>query len=434
MKQSEKLIIQIAIGFFILLLTALSMGQNQDELSKAYDLFQQQKYAEALEICQPIVDKDPNYAGAVFLLGRIYFGLGDLENAKVFVDSTIELDRANMEYREVRNTMAALASKLTEATRMVTNADYEGAKKMYLEIINENKNFADAYFSLGVVYVRLGDYVKAAEYLNKAIQMKPNEERYKKSFQGHVAQVLADGNQLMQRKSYQEALKKFEQAANLDSNEYRSYYFSAVIYLDEKNYTKTVEYINKCIQKNPEYPKAYLVLGKALSKLNNYPEAMKAYETATKIDPQYLDAWFNIGQLYYQNKDYVNAIPALKKVIEIKADYKGAYEYLGDIYLEMNNFKDATTNLAKAVELDPKGHTSWLRLATAYNKQGMCAEAKDAANIALKLKANWAPALIELGIAERCLGNRSAAKQAFLLAAKDLKWKNVAEFELKTVQ
>jgi len=434
MNQRGKAMKQVLAGLIVLLVATLAFGQGSDELIKAYDLFQKGEYQSAFDICKPVVDADPNYAGAVFLLGRIYYGMGDLDNAKIYVDKAIELDRANTEYRDVRNTMAAFISKLSEASRLVASADYQGAKKIYLEIINENKNFAEAYFSLGIVFVRLQDYSSAAEYMNKAIQMKPTEEKYRKSFQCLVSQVLAEGTQLMQRKNYPGALEKFQQAISLDSNDYRSYYLSAVISLDEKNYTKALEFISRCIEKNPNNPKAFLVLGKAQTKLNNVPEALKAFEAATNIDQQYLDGWVNIGQIYYQLKDFSNAIPALNKVVEINANYETAYELLGAIHTEMNNFKDAVTTLSKAVQLDPKSTTSWLRLATAQNKLGQCQEAKESANSALKLKINWAPALIELGIAERCLGNKAAAKQAFQLAGKDLKWKSVAEFELKTVQ
>ena len=77
---------------------------------------------------------------------------------------------------------------------------------------------------------------------------------------------------------------------------------------------------------------------------------------------------------------------------------------------------------------------AWLRLAQAYNNNGECAQAKTAAETALKIKAGDALALIELGTAERCLGNTVAARQAFQLAAKDPQYRRYAEEHLKTVQ
>jgi hypothetical protein len=53
---------------------------------------------------------------------------------------------------------------------------------------------------------------------------------------------------------------------------------------------------------------------------------------------------------------------------------------------------------------------------------------------ALKIKGNEALALIELGVAEKCLGNKTAARQAFQLAAKDPQYRAYAEGYLKTVQ
>jgi len=107
---------------------------------------------------------------------------------------------------------------------------------------------------------------------------------------------------------------------------------------------------------------------------------------------------------------------------------------MGAIYIQQEKFSTAITSLSKAAELNPRDVTSLYRLSQAYNKTGKCDKAKEIAQKALKIKPNWAPVLIELGTAERCMGNRTAANQAFKMAARDPKWKALAEYELKTVQ
>ena len=48
----------------------------------------------------------------------------------------------------------------------------------------------------------------------------------------------------------------------------------------------------------------------------------------------------------------------------------------------------------------------------------------------LEIKRNYAPAYFELGIAEKSLGNKIAAKDAFEKAKKDRNWRKSAQFEL----
>ena len=420
----------------LVLLFSLSglIAQESDSLIDAFNLFQDKKYEDALTLCKDIIEQSPTNADANMLLGRVYFAMGDLDNAKTYVDIALNMDLANPEYREIRNSMSAFQSKLTEASRFTNSGDLNGAIKVYQEMIVENPNFADGYYSLARTQVRVGALAEARENFHIAIEMKPQEERYKTSYDAATAQFLKDGNQLMQRRNNTAAMEKFRQAAELNPDDYLVQYFLAVVYREENDFDKALEAVNRSIEINSEYSKSQLVKGKIYLKLKNYEEAQAAFEKAIQLDETYIDAWNNLGNLFYSIKKYDEAIPAFKKVIDLKPDYGAAYANLGAIEIELKNYADAIKYLKKAVEMKDNSYTSWLRLAQAYNHQGKCPEAKEAAEETLKIKANYAPALIELGVAERCLGNRAAAKQALQMAAKDPKWKRVAEFELKTLE
>ncbi|MCK9484125.1 MAG: tetratricopeptide repeat protein [Candidatus Marinimicrobia bacterium] len=420
----------------ITLITLTMIGNliGQDPLSEASALFEKNEFQQAFDICKPFVDIEPNNAPAVFLLGRLYFALGDLDNSRIYLDKAIELDRANMEFRDIRTQIAAFATQLTEASRLVNSADYEGAEKLYLEIIKANPNFADAYFNLAQVYVRLNDLANAAIYLRKVIAMKPEEERYARQLKNLVQQYLREGENLRQRRNNEGALEKYQQALELDPNEFLGYYLSGIAYLDIKKYDEALKSVKKGLEINPEHARSYLVLGQIYEKTNKKAEALAAYEQAVKVDPVYEAGWDRLGVLNYNQKNYEQAIAAYKKLIEINPENTRAYEKLGQIYLDMSNFKEAITNLEIVTQKDAKNLSACLRLAQAYNSQGDCAQAKTTAEAALKIKSGDALALIELGIAERCLGNKVAARQAFQLASRDPRYKRYADEHLKTVQ
>jgi len=418
----------------LLLLTVAVNLIGQDPLSDADALFVNKEYQKSFETCKAIVDKDPNYASAVFLLGRIYFALGDLDSSKIYLDKAIELDRANTEFREIRTQIASFATQLTEASRLSIAGDYEGAKKAYLDIIQANPNFADAYFNLAQIYVRLNDLTNASQYLRKVIEMKPEEEKYSKLLKSLVQQYLKDGENLRQRRNNEGAIEKYKQALEIDPNEFLAYYLSGVAYLDLKRYEDAFEVVKKGLEINPEHAKSYLVLGQVYDKMNKKEEALAAFEKAVNIDPTYEAAWDRVGVQYYTQKNFEKAIEAYHKLININPQNPRYYEKLGQIYIDMNNYKEAIVNLEKVVQIDTKNLKALVRLAQAYNSQGDCALAKTTAENALKIKGNEALALIELGVAEKCLGNKTAARQAFQLAAKDPQYRAYAEGYLKTVQ
>lgn len=418
---------------FSFLITTL-IAQNSDPLIDAYDLYENGQYKKALEICKPLVETDRSYTAAVFLLGRIYFASGSVDSAIVYIEKAIDLDKHNKEYRDAANSIQDFSNMLRDASRAFNIADYEEANSLYEQAIEKNPNFADAYYSLAKVNIRLDNVSKAAENFRKAIELNPAETRYRKGYEELVARFLSEGNQLYKRRNYKAAEEKLKQAINLNPEEFMAYYLLGVVQLATRDLDEALESIKKCIELNDEYAKAYLVCGKIFQRLNNSADALNSYEKAVEVDPNYSDAWLNIGTLCFKKKDFEKAITAYTKVIELKPEYSKTYGNLGAVYIETNRYKNAIDYLKKAVELDPRSHISWLRLSQAYNKTGNCNEARESAKSALKVKVNWAPALVELGMAERCLGNMSAAKQAFQLAMRDPRWKKVAQHELKTVQ
>jgi tetratricopeptide (TPR) repeat protein len=429
---SLRVLLFLSISLFSIAI--LFAQEEQDPLIKAYNLMTAEKYQDALAICEPIAKADPNYAGASFLLGKIYYYMGDLNKGRESVDNALRIDPGNNEFREFRNQMAALNSKMTEASRVFNNSNYPEARKLYLEVIKENKNIADAHFFLGMVYIRMDSLEKASKYFNNAIKMRPEEENYAKNFDAAEKQLLADGNMLLRRRDYSGAIKKFQGAIKLKNDDYMAFYLCAYAQFSNKENSEAIQSINKSIELNTENTKAVLLQGKIYEKLNNMEAALDSYKNATVLDPEYIDAWNNIGLLYYTRQDYQNAIPAFDKVTELVPDYAKAWANLGAIYIELEKYQEAVNNLKKAVEYDVTSETSWLRLATAYNHTGKCVDAKQAAEKALQIKMNWAAAQFELGVAERCLGNKTAAKQAFQLAMRDPRWKKSAEFELKTCE
>ncbi len=405
-----------------------------DDLAEANKLFESGNYSESLELVQSVIESSPGNANALFLMGKIYFKTGDLEKARENIDNAIKLDRSNNEYREVRNNMSTFVSKLTEASRLFKNGAYEEAKNKYEEIIGENANFVDAYFHLGRTQMALGEVAAAAINLKKAIEMKPDDEKYSKQYNGFVQKSLHDGNELLKRKNYKQAIVKFNQAISLDPTQYFAYYFKSQIFLAERKYSEAMDNITKTIEIKPDYIKAYLVKGNIYIKMNELDNALDTYAKALKINPDYLNAWDKIGFLNYKMKKYEEAIPAYNKVIKLKPGYSKPYANLGAIYIEQKNYDLAVKNLKKASEINKKDYTSCYRLAQAYNEIDNAAEARNAAKSALQIKPNWAPVLFELGVAERRLGNKSAARQAFMQAAKDSKWKKAAEYELESVK
>ena len=95
---------------------------------------------------------------------------------------------------------------------------------------------------------------------------------------------------------------------------------------------------------------------------------------------------------------------------------------------------DAFNSLSTATALDSKKNKAWFLLAQSQNAKGLCDDAKESSRVALDLKSDYAPALFELGLAEVCLGNKTAALAAFENARKNRSWRKNAEYEIDKIK
>ncbi len=273
-----------------LILLAFSIGFANGVLQDAEAKYEAGEYTEAMEIIKPFIEDNPELPQALIMAGKIYYQMGYIQEAKDFVDKAINLDRANQEYREVRNEMASFATQVTEAIRAKRDGKYVEAEKAFAELLEINPNFAEGHFQYAQVLMNLDKAAKGAEELQKAMELRPDEEKYSQAYQMYVQKNLSEGNQLLQRRDYARAQEKFEQALILDSDQYLAHYLLARSYFAQRNYQKALEAVEDCIEIQEDYVKAYVVKGNIYVKMNKMQEALATFNKITEINPKYVSA------------------------------------------------------------------------------------------------------------------------------------------------
>jgi len=420
----KTLIIYLAILLF-------AVGLIAQDLSEARSYYEDGFYEEALNICKQIVEENPQNAEANFLLGQIYFKLGELSEANSYVNKAINIDRDNQEYRDVSNKMRNFVNLRTEAQRLESQGKYAEAIQNYKKMIEQNANYAAAYFHLArVLAFNMDKPVEGAQYLRQAMEIKPEDEKFQQMYDGITQNLLQEGISNLKRNNFTQAYENFKRVTQVDSTNFYGYYFSGLANFYNSNYDTTLKYANKALQINPEYIKSYMLKGKTYKAMNQQEKAVEAYKNALEVDDKYAEALDKLGSVYNNMGENQKAVNTYKRLINIQPENGLAYTNIGAIYNQMEEYEKAVKFLEKATELRPKKHIPWYRLAVAYNGTEQSKKAVEAANKSLNIKPNWGPALLELGQAELKLGRRSKAKIHFQQAAKDPKYKSKAEFYL----
>ncbi|MBF0522705.1 MAG: tetratricopeptide repeat protein [Candidatus Omnitrophica bacterium] len=156
------------------------------------------------------------------------------------------------------------------------NADKKGDLMQAAEYLTKasqlDPDFADSYFNLGTVYVRMALVTKAKEFylkankcFTKAIEIEPD---YVDAYDNLGVSYLRAGDLV-------NALKSLSQAIQLDSNDANAYYNRALVYEKYGDIDKAIRDYREAIRCNPAFRKAYERRGMAFQKkgLMGYAEA-----------------------------------------------------------------------------------------------------------------------------------------------------------------
>ncbi len=147
---------------------------------------------------------------------------------------------------------------------------------------------------------------------------------------------------------------------------------SAKLYIQQKNYDKAIESLQKEVQKNPQSDEGYYLLGVVLGEKERYAEMIDAYNKSLSVSSKFSENissskkyfWanlFNKGVGFYQkgakvaDKDsmklsFDKSIDAFTSAIRIEPDSADTYKNLAFVYMSAQDYDNAIDPLEKLIE------------------------------------------------------------------------------------
>lgn len=252
-----------------------------------------------------------------------------------------------------------------------------------------------------------------------------------------VKKAYNDGNNAFKLGQYQEALDDYNKAIALDSTFALAYYGKGLALKKLRKYEDATDAYRAAVRHNKMFSEAYIALGKIYSERGMVDNAVKTYEQAIQNDPSSEKAYYELGAIYLnKKKNYNKAAQNFTKATQIDPEYDLAFYSLGVALTELGRLDEGLLALENAIAVSKRKR--WeephYRMAVIYNKQGQYSNAKQAADEALSLSKNYAPAAYEAGKACKELGQLSEAINYFQIAAKNRVWKRAAEYEIDMIQ
>jgi len=243
--------------------------------------------------------------------------------------------------------------------------------------------------------------------------------------------LLKKGVLLHQEGQYEKAKEIYLQILKSNKLNYDALHLLGLIYLQNKEYQKSLNFIKAAIKIQPNAAAFYSNQGNALKGLNLIDEAIESYNEAIKKDPKLSDVYYNLANinlslnkieecisnikktieinpsmvdayLTYANalfykKDYLNSIISLNTAISKKPTYIQAHINKGNALKELCKYEEALLSYKNALVIDPNNSEIHVNLGVINSLQENYNEAKKYYKKALELNANNALAYINIG-------------------------------------
>lgn len=191
-------------------------------------------------------------------------------------------------------------------------------------------------------------------------------------------QLLEEGLAHHKARRFEQALKVFEQAIQLDPGYARPYRSRGDVLYDLKRYEEALGAYEQAIHLDPNHTRIHRNRGDILFRLKRYEEALAAYDYATKLDSTSASAFTNKGNALSRLTHYQEAIAAYEQAIRLNPNDAFPHNNKGRALHHLGRYNEALAAFEQALRLDPHFKGAYNNMADTLERLGRVEEAKAA--------------------------------------------------------
>lgn len=379
------------------------------------------EYDTALEIYQEAENSNCVSDSILFQKGRALSGKGNLDEALEIILSVIKNAEENENTREFLDELYYETSLIysdqeeyEKALNLINAAidvnkdkikfyytrayvyrmlkQFDMSLKDYDHTIEHSPEDEFAYLKEGEIYRIKGDFDKSIEYFKKAIEinsedtyaynelgeMYDEKNEYEKAlfYYGKQIEIREDSYYLVNRgllykrlNRYEEALRDYQRASEIDPENPYPYNNMGVIYENWEEFDKAYSYYKKAIEymadsKNTIFYNNTIII---LKKMRKFEEALRYCDEAIEKLPLEHIFHYRKAELLKVMRRYDEAINEYNIGLEFenadKADY---YDEIGDCYKSLEKYDEALKYYEKVLEIKPNHSFEYRQIGNVY--------------------------------------------------------------------
>ncbi len=203
----------------------------------------------------------------------------------------------------------------------------------------------DICFLLGRGEVKMGNWQKASDYIQKALALNPEAS----------ADMLSTvGEDLVEMEEYQLALEYFDKALEFDKEEITLYDDIAFCLEKLKRTEESINYYQRYLDQDPFSDYVWFNVGTLYAKEKNFDKAMEAFEYAITLNPTNSSAIYNKAIVYVDTGRYELGINTFKELLKYEPENIYALITIASASLKLDDYESASIYYRMALNLDPE--------------------------------------------------------------------------------
>ena len=247
-----------------------------------------------------------------------------------------------------------------EAVELQNEENWYTASQYFIEVVNDNPAFSDAWFRLADCSYRLGEFDLAFQYLESAEKYEKNKPEIK-NLKGMI--LLALGRTDEARQIFNEVLKKYP-------NDIDAHFGLAEIELYDGKFSGAENQYVEALKRQNSNRKALLSLALVCAETKRYSQAEKYLRQAMQFYSGEPEVHYLAAIIYTMKGDYKLAEKHARIAVEIRGAYESAYELLAQIIYLQHRYNEVIDLCDFIISRNRNSPAAWYLKGIAQSKLG----------------------------------------------------------------
>ncbi len=162
----------------------------------------------------------------------------------------------------------------------------------------------------------------------------------------------ARGIEFYKDKKYPQALRELDRAIQSNPEYKKAYLKSAHIYIEQQKYDDALAYFDELVIQNPKVSFSYFAKGLIFTEKKDYKSAIQNYQQAIQLNPKFAAFYISLAVAFYKSDRLDEGIEWISNIIKADGTNPFAFYGLAYAYKLQSNWEKVFENLDQALQIN----------------------------------------------------------------------------------